>query len=573
MDGPVNSKAANQRADAEAEAASSSAPGRRQQGEPPALDILTAFAATCPGFYDATSDTCCLVRAYDCRDGDDSDDGGGGVRLNDMVEIVGIYTADPFLTSPAADDDDDLDAAGAGGDGAALLATMADPYYGFSADDARMLGQDDDTDDCGGGGGGNGGGDGNGGVTGALPPPSVAPRLHCIVFRRLGASFPLLVSVSMPVTMTMTMTASSSSRGSAEPLLVAASPWAASAVSAAAAATRSEGAAGAGGGPAVYGWVVRRVARALGGDALAAEYVALALLSRIRSREQHESLLLGVLSLSLSGLLPGDPRLAALRAVVADVVPRCVAIEADGPSLDAVAMYPVRDDAKNRLTLSPLQLGTGTVVLVNETGLAEGRLGPQAARSAAALRCVATTQNLPVAFPYCDVKIPTDYPLIFATATQAGNSIFSPSDAVKVILQPPVDGVSAHDDDGGEGDTAAQLALARLWWARARHCSDVAMSDATARHAEDDFVHARQADARLSPADFHRWLTVARLLAAATGDGEICVAHWERMRALERARLDRVEKPRGPAFVAIPAALGGVGALRDSPQSVTMTSS
>ena len=91
------------------------------------------------------------------------------------------------------------------------------------------------------------------------------------------------------------------------------------------------------------------------------------------------------------------------------------------------------------------------------------------------------------------------------------------------------------------------------------------MSETTARHAEDDFVHARQADARLTPADFHRWLTVARLLAGAMGDDELRVGHWERMRKLEGERLDRLEKRRGPAFGGS-GVRGGVGV---SPQSVS----
>ena len=73
---------------------------------------------------------------------------------------------------------------------------------------------------------------------------------------------------------------------------------------------------------------------------------------------------------------------------------------------------------------------------------------------------------------------------------------------------------------------------------------------------------------------------MARLLAAATGDTEIRVSHWDRMRAMESQRLDRIEKRRGPGGdLSMMSALRGTttggaagGELRESPQSITMTS-
>ena len=235
--------------------------------------------------------------------------------------------------------------------------------------------------------------------------------------------------------------------------------------------------------------------------------------------------------------------------------------------------------------------------------------------------------------------------------------MFAPAEAVKVVLQgsgssgsraAPAGaaqgqglgldaqglGLSSHVDGSGDGrfgypdsdnggrmceensssssgsddidDLSSSLGCARLWWAQCRHGPDMSMSEVTARHAEDDFVHARQvtphnrsyflttqhipsdvllvlftyprqADARLTPADFHRWLTVARLLAAATGDTEIRVSHWDRMRAIESQRLDRIEKRRGPggdlSMNALRGTTGAAGELRESPQSITMMTS
>jgi Mini-chromosome maintenance replisome factor len=72
-------------------------------------------------------------------------------------------------------------------------------------------------------------------------------------------------------------------------------------------------------------WVVKRIAQALCGDILAAEYVVLAVLSRLYSREDG-SLLLGSLSLSLCGCEQGDARVAAFKAVLSEIVPLCVQV-------------------------------------------------------------------------------------------------------------------------------------------------------------------------------------------------------------------------------------------------------
>ena len=381
------------------------------------IDMLSSFNAVCPGLYDPSSDVCCLVRMYDCRndnDGSESSDenSGGNVRLNDMIEILGIYTADPLLSTAAdpiitaddaavlvaADGDSDGRISGSSGSAsAAQLAAMMDPYYGFADDDVMGVHM--------------GGGHDQEALQDPLPPPSVAPRLHCITFRRLGSSFPLLLPVMVKAG-TVTMTGGASAQIQT---ISHASLWQRNNInnsnnnnshnavisshkhltnddnnnnnnnnninSVNTAATSTSAALS-------HAWVVSHLTQALAGDALAAEYVALAMLSRLRSREHNESLLLGVLSLNLCGFetrarkgaigdVTGvnddsgdDPRMQALHHAIEDIVPRCVLLQADAAALDAVPMYPSRDDVKNRLSLSPLQLGAGTVVLVNETGLA-----------------------------------------------------------------------------------------------------------------------------------------------------------------------------------------------------------
>ena len=47
--------------------------------------------------------------------------------------------------------------------------------------------------------------------------------------------------------------------------------------------------------------------------------------------------------------------------------------------------------------------------------MSEGALSERGTQSAAALRSVVQKQVLPLQFPYCDVRIETDYPVLLLT--------------------------------------------------------------------------------------------------------------------------------------------------------------
>lgn len=74
-------------------------------------------------------------------------------------------------------------------------------------------------------------------------------------------------------------------------------------------------------------WIVNRIKYALRGDELAAEYVTLAILSRLYNRDENETLLLGSLSLNLCGFHAGDERIKALKSVLEEFVPLCVQVD------------------------------------------------------------------------------------------------------------------------------------------------------------------------------------------------------------------------------------------------------
>ncbi|CAM9790171.1 unnamed protein product [Phaeothamnion confervicola] len=180
----------------------------------------------------------CVVKVYGA--------GAGDFKLNDTVEFVGVLTTDTRAAAGGSAGPEGCD--GGGSDAPRLL---GDPFAELEAFSQQ------------------------------LPPPSIAPRLHCLAHRRIAAVAPLPVDAASPRAILLN---------------AAAAVAAPAAVSGAAATPSGSLAAFAGRARAA---AVARLSAALGGDDLAAEYVLLALLSRAYARTPM--LALGCLSVALTG--------------------------------------------------------------------------------------------------------------------------------------------------------------------------------------------------------------------------------------------------------------------------------
>lgn len=178
--------------------------------------------------------------------------------------------------------------------------------------------------------------------------------------------------------------------------------------------------------------------------------------------------------------------------------------------------------------------------------MGEGALTETGTRSLSALKGVVSQQLLPVSYPYYELNLPTDLPVLCVTSSSSssGNSIFGAETALKVVLQQrtagydPTSGESSrecHED----GVDVEMLGRARAWWCSVR-LTDVSMSESMALEGINSFAAARQTDMRLMQNDFHQWLTVSRLIAVSEGAAEITPRHWDLMRVSEKSRIDRI---------------------------------
>ena len=214
-------------------------------------------------------------------------------------------------------------------------------------------------------------------------PRSLVPRLHCLFARRVrrdAVDHPLLP----PPLASASAAAQVASAEEAEALFAARL----AAAGLTAHAVRVEVAAG------LRDKLVAFLARgATRGDAFAAEYLLLHLLSRVRRSSSDPAsatarVPIGTVPLNLvvgaaeEGSGAGAAHFASrLGATLASLAPACHVQPLDGASLSARPFAPRKDYTLNRLCSGVLQLSAGTVIVLDETKLRPGALdGPRVAK-------------------------------------------------------------------------------------------------------------------------------------------------------------------------------------------------
>lgn len=269
--------------------------------------------------------------------------------------------------------------------------------------------------------------------------------------------------------------------------------------------------------------IIDLLASALEADVLAAEYVLLAMLSRVTSRT--DSVLVGNIAVNLTGCLPSIP--SYLSGIIVELVPRTVQLDLTVDKLNQGRLYCKKDYTRNRLKPSALQLQPGTVVVVDETQLVEGRLTELGVKDLGVLGKVVQQQSLPIDFEYYHMDFPVDLPIICCSS--GSRSLVSGMIQVRLAQGGPLLG----------GEYLGDFAPLRTLLAVARTLEPVLTAE-FCEMAQEEFVAARRADSSIQQQDLHLWLNLVRLVAASCGSPTVEPEHWERMRTLEAGRLARL---------------------------------
>ena len=338
------------------------------------------------------------------------------------------------------------------------------------------------------------------------PPPSAQPRVHVLSVRRLADASPIFLPAPDTNEEALALDAARSQL------------------------------------PGLREAVVSGLRASLGGDALAAEHVLLASISRVLNR--HGDAPIGKFSLYLTNCPPPaagaarSPVAAALSTALAQLLPLCAshALTIDG--LNGGGIAPAKDLEANVIWPAALQLPVGSTLVVDEASLSSGQLDATGVRGLQALCSIAERQVLPYDFTYCSVDFPVDATVI---GISSGGGSMLPI-ATKLPLRVEASLPAAEAALGGEA-APAWLDAARRYLAlavRLQHRIGGMEGAAVAKAAEEDFVQARQAEPSIGAEDLGRWLTCARLVAASALAPTVEVAHYREARRLDTERCERL---------------------------------
>ncbi|KAJ3145714.1 hypothetical protein HDU89_006949 [Geranomyces variabilis] len=286
--------------------------------------------------------------------------------------------------------------------------------------------------------------------------------------------------------------------------------------------------------------VVSLLTEHLAGDALAAEYLLLHMLSKIDHRSADDTAI-GYLPLNISNS-PVDPAFSSsLYALLSSILPRTHRLQLTLEHLNTRArIAPAQATADSPtdigLHAGELQLAPGTLVLIDEAGLRDGTLNERGVRNVQHLATAIRGARLPCLIPYGEIS--QDIDLRFLVLSQ-GKCMFG-IDCI-VPLVPSAQLSSSPPPSLAEVD-AALLARARALLATAQHAPysipqemvDVIGADYSAQRAAAPIKGA------VDMGDLSRRLEVAKLLCRSLGKRELGREEWEWAGRLEEERRVRV---------------------------------
>uniref|UniRef100_A0A3Q1HN31 Mini-chromosome maintenance complex-binding protein n=1 Tax=Acanthochromis polyacanthus TaxID=80966 RepID=A0A3Q1HN31_9TELE len=269
------------------------------------------------------------------------------------------------------------------------------------------------------------------------------------------------------------------------------------------------------------------------GDALAAEYLILHLISNVYSR--RDVLPLGKFTLNLSGCPTVASYTERFYQIIQQLVPSSHYLAMSLQNMNQMRLVPKKDYVANRLVSGALQLARNTSLFLDETQLEQGQLDTTGVHTAGRVYfCIATLVNR-------HDFLRTEFP----GGTVQHFSSLSPQSDCQIHLQPQV--APSQLDESLSSihmhlQASSQLNKFRIYLSMAR-LLDYSISDEVTKSVEDDFVDMRKDDPQsVSAEDLHRMLVVARLLSLSLGQTSLSRDSWLRAKHIEMLRRSRMEQ-------------------------------
>ena len=441
---------------------------------------------------------------------DDDEAEGDRLRLNDLVEMVGVVHFDPMEAEFGSQPKQQKDSKEGGScDNAGCSGMLADELGGF--DDMTLL------DRC------------------ALPPPSLLPRLHVLCHNRVD-----LDAAARKVVLEGRAMDEDASSGDTDDRIFA----------------------------------IDALAHHLfEGKREAGEALLLTLLSMAERESSPNSSpgrpittpdghTLGCASLNIA--VPTASACQSLKARLDATLPQIIPVVASADlslgalagggspsaSVEGMAITSPTKTSEGRLAPSLMQLPKGAALLINQGSLGEGRVDEHGHRTLVALSGLTKNHTVPYRFDgLMDYQFEGDYRVIVVSqgsrkssqgANTGGEKLLGCTMEMK-LSSPEYEADSNH---ALPADTAARV---RSYIANCRargvenNTGNIGLSRAILTQAEKDFIDRRVANrssnnntAEIGEEEFHRWLNVTRLQArsrgvdpTSTSGTEACLGDWE----------------------------------------------
>ena len=183
------------------------------------------------------------------------------------------------------------------------------------------------------------------------------------------------------------------------------------------------------------------------------------------------------------------------------------------------------------MTRSPLQVPKGTLLILDETVLTEGKLDERGLTNLQTLAKMIQGQSLEFEFEAYKHSVPMEVcPLVLSN----GRSILK--DALS--LQLPLRATREIGSAQAEIDERS-LSSAKSYLNHIAHMS-YELTDAIRKELVDEFVMTRQKDPSFSAESFQAQLTLARACALSFGESELSMERWSYLKEMERVRAERI---------------------------------
>ena len=163
---------------------------------------------------------------------------------------------------------------------------------------------------------------------------------------------------------------------------------------------------------------------------------------------------------------------------------------------------------ENRLSSSPLQLPRGSTLILNDQDMKEGKLNANGYSCMKALSLIAEQQMCQYRFGVSDFPFEADYCVV--ALSKARRSIVNCSNHLKI---------TAGNDYSAESLSFDGIDLVRAYISRCRAPLSISMSAEICKTAEKSFIARRSTQRKAGKTEldgekeFHRWLTLSRVQA------------------------------------------------------------